>query len=149
MAWPALADLRKSLAGLCIVTVLFVVWVVVFQTSWEEWGSTGTDLLVVQPISASRACAGAGLCAAWCLHACGVVLRRELVVTRGGSVAFRRHSFAWRSLMRRQLRRAHAAHASSTHTRTPVPWPYLPPLWLGTRFSGKLKHNPCYSTRGA
>ena len=44
-------DLRKSLAGLCIVTAMFVTWVVVFQTSWEGWGETGTDLLVVQPVS--------------------------------------------------------------------------------------------------
>ena len=30
---------------------MFVTWVVVFQTSWEGWGETGTDLLVVQPVS--------------------------------------------------------------------------------------------------
>ena len=44
-------DLHKSLVGFVVVTVLFMVWVVIFQESWQSWGDTGRDMLVVPPVS--------------------------------------------------------------------------------------------------
>jgi hypothetical protein len=40
-------DLRRSLVGGVVMTILFVVWVIVFQEKWKDWGQTGRDLLVV------------------------------------------------------------------------------------------------------
>lgn len=41
--------LLRSLVCFVMVTAAFVAWVVVFQTSYKEWGQTGEDLLVVKP----------------------------------------------------------------------------------------------------
>jgi Presenilin enhancer-2 subunit of gamma secretase len=45
----ARAGLWRSLTGAIILTVLFVVWVIVFQTQYQNWGQTGLNLLVFQP----------------------------------------------------------------------------------------------------
>jgi hypothetical protein len=45
---PLSADLRRSLAGAVLVTVVFVVWVSLYQTKWEKWGSFGEDIMVIK-----------------------------------------------------------------------------------------------------
>jgi hypothetical protein len=36
----------RSLIGFIISTILLIVWIVIFQTSWRDWGSNGEALLV-------------------------------------------------------------------------------------------------------
>ncbi len=45
------ADLRRSAIGAAIMTVVFVAWVTVFQTTWRSWGNVGSQLLIWTPDS--------------------------------------------------------------------------------------------------
>jgi hypothetical protein len=43
------AGLSRSLWGAVVFTVLFIVWIIVFQTQHQHWGQTGQNLLIYQP----------------------------------------------------------------------------------------------------
>ena len=45
----ALADLRAQVVGLVVYVAAFFLWVALFQTRWQQWGSFGTDLLIWVP----------------------------------------------------------------------------------------------------
>mmetsp|Transcript_4534 Transcript_4534/g.8655 ORF Transcript_4534/g.8655 Transcript_4534/m.8655 type:complete len:100 (-) Transcript_4534:8-307(-) len=49
-AHPALRRyVNLAAAGGFIMTIGLVVWVIIFQTSWKDWGRTATDMMVVVP----------------------------------------------------------------------------------------------------
>jgi hypothetical protein len=48
---PAAADLRAQIVGTLVYTSAFVLWVALFQTQWQKWGTFGTNLLIYVPDS--------------------------------------------------------------------------------------------------
>jgi len=129
-------DLRRSAIGLGIATTVFVVWVIVFQTSWKSWGQAGEDLLVVPPnrTSSCRPTQSAPVCRLTlgiCAQATGSDSRAPAVVRAVALQSSPANAFAllesttctrwsWRWITRRCIV-AFVSVCVHTHTFTRIP----------------------------